>query len=351
MSSKRGRKRNDNLPPNRARDVQRAFRARRAAHLLALEERVSELEEENAKLRRMIGWAPDTRPPLGRGPTGKDRPKIGTSSGDGSYAIEFFSSHGSESDSPSRTSSLSPSAIASRAGMHVIDSDTWENTLTINEADDQPPESPYPVPPATAPASTKPLYPSYASGLSSSLPSSSSREPIASSSTSYASSQADTYSHSERNFGAPQAYSNSGFVGRSDEMPIDSPRLHFSYQTQHYQNHDSDIHPQSQTSTPPPLSTTSPPPHSHSHGSAHHHQQRNVPTTFTHRRAYTEHYPITRDLQLPIPALMQVPQGPRSIDQQHRLHDGAHQQHHQSQHQQQDSNQSPYRMASYSQMP
>ena len=34
MSSKRGRKRNDNLPPNRARDVQRAFRARRAAHLL-----------------------------------------------------------------------------------------------------------------------------------------------------------------------------------------------------------------------------------------------------------------------------------------------------------------------------
>lgn len=35
MSSKRGRKRNDNLPPNRARDVQRAFRARRAAHLEA----------------------------------------------------------------------------------------------------------------------------------------------------------------------------------------------------------------------------------------------------------------------------------------------------------------------------
>ena len=33
MSSKRGRKRNDNLPPNRARDVQRAFRTRRAAHL------------------------------------------------------------------------------------------------------------------------------------------------------------------------------------------------------------------------------------------------------------------------------------------------------------------------------
>jgi hypothetical protein len=32
-STQGGRKRNDNLPPNRARDVQRAFRARRAAHL------------------------------------------------------------------------------------------------------------------------------------------------------------------------------------------------------------------------------------------------------------------------------------------------------------------------------
>jgi hypothetical protein len=32
-SPKRGRKCNDNFPPNRARDVQRAFRARRAAHL------------------------------------------------------------------------------------------------------------------------------------------------------------------------------------------------------------------------------------------------------------------------------------------------------------------------------
>ena len=38
MSSKRGRKRNDNLPPNRARDVQRAFRARRANYIATLEE-------------------------------------------------------------------------------------------------------------------------------------------------------------------------------------------------------------------------------------------------------------------------------------------------------------------------
>lgn len=95
MSSKRGRKRNDNLPPNRARDVQRAFRARRAAHLLALEQRVSELEAENSRLRKMVGWPPDTRAPLGKGPTGKDKPKAFDSGG---VQSDFFSSHDSETD-------------------------------------------------------------------------------------------------------------------------------------------------------------------------------------------------------------------------------------------------------------
>ncbi|KAL1949302.1 hypothetical protein VTO73DRAFT_8183 [Trametes versicolor] len=75
MSSKRGRKRNDNLPPNRARDVQRAFRARRAAHLEALEQRCSELEEENNTLRAALNLPPANRPLLGKGPTGKDKPK------------------------------------------------------------------------------------------------------------------------------------------------------------------------------------------------------------------------------------------------------------------------------------
>ena len=94
MSSKRGRKRDDNLPPNRARDVQRAFRAKRAAHLQvrcfrtsilvwphnaslhsqALEQRVNELEEENKYYRKVLGLPPSPRPSLGRGPTGKDRP-------------------------------------------------------------------------------------------------------------------------------------------------------------------------------------------------------------------------------------------------------------------------------------
>lgn len=75
MSSKRGRKVNKDLPPSRARDVQRAFRARRAAHLEALEERVAVLEQENSLLRAALKLPPPDRPLLGRGPTGKEKPK------------------------------------------------------------------------------------------------------------------------------------------------------------------------------------------------------------------------------------------------------------------------------------
>ncbi|KAJ1307528.1 hypothetical protein OPQ81_001626 [Rhizoctonia solani] len=75
-ASKRGRKRNDNLPPNRARDVQRAFRARRAAHLADLESRVEILETENYRLRQMLSLPPSDRQPLGRGPTGRDPGKL-----------------------------------------------------------------------------------------------------------------------------------------------------------------------------------------------------------------------------------------------------------------------------------
>ncbi|KAJ7906550.1 hypothetical protein B0H13DRAFT_2333398 [Mycena leptocephala] len=76
MSSKRGRKRNDNLPPNSARNNQRAFRARRAAHLEALQQRISELEEENGRLRQALNLPPANRPPMGKGPTGRDKTKF-----------------------------------------------------------------------------------------------------------------------------------------------------------------------------------------------------------------------------------------------------------------------------------
>nr|VWO95908.1 Guanine nucleotide-binding protein alpha-4 subunit [Ganoderma boninense] len=127
MSSKRGRKRNDNLPPNRARDVQRAFRARRAAHLEALESRVAELEEENNALRAALNLPPANRPPLGKGPTGKDKPKASSSkAGNPSNISSLISSLGpnnpsgaplSRTESPLSTGSasghsMSPDPIA-----------------------------------------------------------------------------------------------------------------------------------------------------------------------------------------------------------------------------------------------
>ncbi|KAF8348874.1 hypothetical protein F5887DRAFT_1071024 [Amanita rubescens] len=175
MSSKRGRKRNDSLPPNRARDVQRAFRARRAAHLQALEQRVSELEEENGYLRQALNLPPSNRPPLGKGPTGKDQPKqlesdlttvssiIGLPSGRGS----------SNSDSPtSRTSSLSPTfTLPPRRSAPVTESGSWDDTILSSEQhSDFSVSSPSSYPIAmSAPPPMKPLH-HYASYPGSSLP-------------------------------------------------------------------------------------------------------------------------------------------------------------------------------------
>ncbi|KAJ7894762.1 hypothetical protein B0H13DRAFT_2339141 [Mycena leptocephala] len=64
MSSKRSRKRNDNLPPNPAHNNQCAYRARREAHLEALQQRISEMEEENAQLCWALKLPPANRPPM-----------------------------------------------------------------------------------------------------------------------------------------------------------------------------------------------------------------------------------------------------------------------------------------------
>ncbi|KAJ3716011.1 hypothetical protein EV361DRAFT_916148 [Lentinula raphanica] len=126
MSSKRGRKRNDNLPPNRARDVQRAFRARRAAHLQALEQRVSELEEENSCLRQALSLPPANRPVLGKGPTGKDKPKAYNTHSLTAMALKSRDS----SDSPpsTRMSSHSPESSIVR-----LDDPVWDQTIVMND--------------------------------------------------------------------------------------------------------------------------------------------------------------------------------------------------------------------------
>ncbi|KAG6839636.1 hypothetical protein C0991_000628 [Blastosporella zonata] len=337
MSSKRGRKRNDNLPPNRARDVQRAFRARRTAHLVALEQSVSELEEENAKLRNMVGWPPDDRPSLGKGPTGRDKPKLGLADGHdggGSYAADVLSK--SAGSSP-RTRSFSPTAIpGSSHGMYVIDSDAWENASTIFKPDDQPPESPYQFPPMRTLVSTKSVYSTYEGALPSSLPTSLSRSPISPEST-YTETSA-SYSHSiEGQMGG--SYNSSSFVGRSGEVHEDCPRHHFTYHPSPYQNHDAHIHSQS---PPPPVSA---PPHPHHHTWLH---QRDISAPYAHRRAVTKQYSVNQ-LHSSLPTQMQAQQSTRPVDQQ-RMHEGAgdyhrhqQQQHHQQHHHQPEQRQYSYR--------
>jgi hypothetical protein len=69
----RGRKPNDHLPPSRAREVQRAFRLRRAEHLASLEERIAYLESENGQLRALLALPEAERPKIGSGPTGRGK--------------------------------------------------------------------------------------------------------------------------------------------------------------------------------------------------------------------------------------------------------------------------------------
>ncbi|ADV21195.1 hypothetical protein I315_01330 [Cryptococcus gattii Ru294] len=69
----RGRKPNDHLPPSRAREVQRAFRLRRAEHLASLEERILQLETENTQLRALLSLPAADRPKIGSGPTGRGK--------------------------------------------------------------------------------------------------------------------------------------------------------------------------------------------------------------------------------------------------------------------------------------
>ncbi|WRT63980.1 uncharacterized protein IL334_000907 [Kwoniella shivajii] len=69
----RGRKPNDQLPPSRAREVQRAFRLRRAEHLAALEERILHLEQENNSLRALLNLPITDKGRIGSGPTGRGK--------------------------------------------------------------------------------------------------------------------------------------------------------------------------------------------------------------------------------------------------------------------------------------
>ncbi|KAG9098271.1 hypothetical protein FS749_004258 [Ceratobasidium sp. UAMH 11750] len=134
-ASKRGRKRNDNLPPNRARDVQRAFRARRTAHLQELEHRVEVLETENYRLRQMLSLPPSDRQPLGRGPTGRDPGKLLPKLG------EVLAGSPPEQYSDRSTPSPPLSGVAHNPGWAGLQAPNWtpggEHYMSNGAGDDQ----------------------------------------------------------------------------------------------------------------------------------------------------------------------------------------------------------------------
>ncbi|KAJ6468447.1 hypothetical protein C8R45DRAFT_1018824 [Mycena sanguinolenta] len=229
MSSKRGRKRNDNLPPNRARDVQRAFRARRAAHLLALEQRVSELEEENSCLRQALNLPQANRPPLGKGPTGKDKPKTPYEPPQLLHTLNS-SRESSSTDSGSIRESESPILISAsvppRQVVQEIENGTgpWGQTIVMTE------EVPQYPPPMSAPPTLQSKMGSY-----SPVPHPSSRS----------SSLAPMYNMS---YNSPSSYSGY-FETQQQQQPQAQPRSYSygspqSQQQQPYSPAESPVHEQ-----------------------------------------------------------------------------------------------------------
>ncbi|KAF8591092.1 hypothetical protein K439DRAFT_1611429 [Ramaria rubella] len=240
MSSKRGRKVNKDLPPSRARDVQRAFRARRAAHLEALEDRVAVLEQENSLLRAALKLPPSDRPLLGRGPTGKEKPKsIFDSEPPETPLAETIrrasvSTVSTEASNVSQTRSPHPSAstpyIHGDQSIQSFEFPQWDNALMMHEdmvdSDSSPPaEGQFPPslklsPVSFFPHQTLPLRTTQTSGIMS-------PESVHSRSNSY--SQSSSASST-----GPDTFSP---VYMLNEMPEDSPTMSYSSQSQSQTSH------------------------------------------------------------------------------------------------------------------
>ncbi|KAF9266545.1 hypothetical protein L218DRAFT_985658 [Marasmius fiardii PR-910] len=299
MSSKRGRKRNDNLPPNRARDVQRAFRARRAAHLTALEQRVSELEEENSCLRQALNLPAANRPPLGKGPTGKDKPKPADSSTiDHHISLplpsSFHSRDSSSSPSSTRLSSHSPPNVMNGSiGAVQVDDSVWEQTIIMSDSElpSSSASSSYPLPPMSAPPPdipSKVTYHPFSNGLApSSLPSRSLSSPV------YMNSP-PSYTHSaERPLG--NGYNTPSYTIRGD-IPS---RTHLPYTHTVYQSHE---HPTVGSGPSPQLTTREPLPYPHRRSMTEPQQPYTINQVFPHLPVPTMSH---QGIRLPSPPRLQ----------------------------------------------
>lgn len=128
-----------------------------SAYFQALEDRVSELEEENNCLRAALNLPPAHRPPLGKGPTGKDKPRDFEDRGE---PFTPTTSHtGSSPESSTSTGSFSPSTVTGsmRPSPHSMDGPQWDHALVMEDDPDDD---------------------SHIGGMSSSLPSSSTCYPL-----------------------------------------------------------------------------------------------------------------------------------------------------------------------------
>ena len=129
------------------------------------------MEEENGHLRQALSLPPSNRPPLGKGPTGKDQPKLEPDISNVSSVIGLPSGRGSSnSESPtSRTSSLSPTfTLPPRRSAPATESGSWDDAIfSGGQHSDFSVSSPSSYPLAmSAPPPMRPLhhYASYAAG-------------------------------------------------------------------------------------------------------------------------------------------------------------------------------------------
>ncbi|KAF5367127.1 hypothetical protein D9758_003994 [Tetrapyrgos nigripes] len=291
-SSKRGRKRNDTLPPNRARDVQRAFRARRAAHLQALEQRVSDLEEENTYLRQALNLPPANRPPLGKGPTGKDKAKPFDTSPAPPLSLRSRESSSADSPDSTRVSSHSPSQVSGLPSSHVDDvsGSQWDQPILLHEhpqsdMSSSSASSSYPLPPLNIPAI--PSKPVQYNPYPSSIPSTS-RSPV------YMNSSQTDYPHSADR-PMTSTYNSPTFTLRNSVRTSDDARTYYSYAS-----HDDHLHASAAVISAP-LHT--------------HHRDTSLP--YPSRRAMTDpQSTYTSDfthIHLPSPHSIRLPSPPQGL--------------------------------------
>lgn len=270
---------------------------------------MAELEEENSALRAALNLPPANRAPLGKGPTGKDKPKPqpqqpNTASPSGSSTlppIQFLpqvsptnslpsmpvSRHDSPSSASTRTHSLSPTTFNSTLGqtgsMSGMDSQVWDSSAFMAKDQQEPgpssASSSYTIPPVPGPSTSHTsAYPSSASrpSLDEAYP------PLTS------------YQYSpDRSLAPIDPYgqnTNSGFLLRDERRPFSYPQPSFPTHAGQLQSH------------PSPVSAVSPsmPPGGGP----------GMQASYAHRRSITEPQGYRSSIQLGSIPQMRLPQPP-----------------------------------------